>query len=182
MIKRGSCSVCDSPDLARISGDLMKRLPQRVVARRYGISTASINRHLRHVETGIRLLIGAERACLKVQDVGDAAAVTRPVLSQLRELHVRTLRILELSEVEKDHAVALGAVREARRNLELLARLTGELDPRAPGEGSGGPLQVTIVYQDRPAIAPSQEMPAVDAQKPRAALLPPGEGKGTSCE
>ena len=41
------------------------------------------------------------------------------------------MRILTSAEDAKDHTVALHAVRECWRNLELIAKLTGELDPRA---------------------------------------------------
>jgi len=62
------------------------------------------------------------------------------------------LRILQNAEETQDHATALTAIRECRRNLELIAKLTGELDPRSAGETSGGSLQVTVVYADRAAV------------------------------
>jgi hypothetical protein len=124
------------------------------------------------------MLMQAERESYAVQSPQDADAVCRPVLTQLRELHVRTLRILELSEVAKDRMVALGAVREARRNLELLARLTGELDPRAAGEASGA-LNVTIVYAER-QMAVGQETPGARVAEPAPPLLAQPKG-GPEC-
>jgi hypothetical protein len=48
----------------------------------------------------------------------------------------------------------LQAIRECRRNLELIARLTGELDPRAAGETPGAPLNITVVYAEKAALVP----------------------------
>jgi len=58
----------------------------------------------------------------------------------------------------------------------LLARLTGELDPRVPGEASGA-LNVTIVYAER-QMAVGQETPSARVAEPAVALLPQPEGSG----
>ena len=48
----------------------------------------------------------------------------------MRSLQARTLAILEAAEETSEHRIALSAIREARSNLELLAKLLGELDDR----------------------------------------------------
>jgi hypothetical protein len=73
-------------------------------------------------------------------------------LGEMRKLNTRALRILAEVEGTKDHATALTAIRECRRNLELIAKLTGELDPRAAGETPGGSLQVTVIYAAKAAM------------------------------
>jgi hypothetical protein len=52
------------------------------------------------------------------------------LLGQVQDLQARTLSILEAAEATSEHRTALGAIREARSNLELLAKLLGELDER----------------------------------------------------
>jgi hypothetical protein len=52
------------------------------------------------------------------------------LLEQVRDLQVRTFAILEAAEASEQHRTALSAIREARGNLELLAKLLGELDDR----------------------------------------------------
>jgi hypothetical protein len=52
------------------------------------------------------------------------------LLAEVRGLHSRSLAILEAAESTKQHRTALSAIREARSNLELLAKLLGELDER----------------------------------------------------
>jgi hypothetical protein len=48
----------------------------------------------------------------------------------VRDLQTRALAILGKAEKTNDLRSALGAIREARSNLELLAKLVGELDER----------------------------------------------------
>jgi hypothetical protein len=94
------------------------------------------------------------------------------------------LRILQQAEDAKDHATALAAIRECRRNLELIAKLTGELDQRAAGETPGAPVTINVLYAPMvpkqqtaemllPAIA--QETPAAADSSPAAASLPAGQ-------
>jgi hypothetical protein len=52
------------------------------------------------------------------------------LLGQVRDLQARTLAILEAAEETRQHRTALSAIREARSNLELLAKLLGKLDER----------------------------------------------------
>jgi len=52
------------------------------------------------------------------------------LLEQVRDLQARTLAILEAAEHTHQHRTALSAIREARSNVELLAKLLGELDER----------------------------------------------------
>ena len=134
---RGSCSVCRHAQLNAITGDLVARVPLRTIESRYGVSRSALDRHVQHIPKAVRL-------------VADAANIAGPVLAQVRSLQSRTLRILRQAEQSKDLAIALHAIREGRRNCELIGKLTGELDPRASGEGSGGPLHVTINYVQRP--------------------------------
>jgi hypothetical protein len=52
------------------------------------------------------------------------------LLEQVRDLQSRAYGILDKAEAADDLRTALGAIREARGNLELLAKLLGELDER----------------------------------------------------
>ena len=67
-------------------------------------------------------LVLAEKAA-EVAEAGD-------LLEQVRGLQRSTLDILKAAEGGKEYRTALGAIREARGNLELLAKLLGELDER----------------------------------------------------
>src|SRR5262249_8525350 len=140
--------ICTHNQLKEITADLMSRASYRTLQKRYGISKSAVERHLNgHVSEALRRLTAAEGMSL-----ADAAGIAEPVLQQMRHLHVRTLRILLDAEATKDHRTALNAISEARKNLELIGRIDGSLDPRSAGETPGAPLQVTIVYADKAAV------------------------------
>jgi hypothetical protein len=86
------------------------------------------------------------------------AQTVQPTLLEMRRLNQRSLRILAIAEESKDHDVALRAISECRRNLELISKLTGELDPHVAGEGGGQGLIVQVNYVST--------KPIVDASKP----------------
>jgi hypothetical protein len=83
-----------------------------------------------------------------------------PTLRAVRRLNARAVKILEQAEQSGDHATALNAIREVRRGLELVARLTGELDPRSSESGN---LQVIIQYADAPNRVAEPAATIVDA-------------------
>jgi hypothetical protein len=174
------CSVCSHPELRGITSDLMARVPYRTIERKYSVSRSAIDRHVtHHVTKAFRQLAAAE------QTLAESATIAEPVLAEMRKLNSRALRILADAEAAKDHPTALQAIRECRRNLELIAKLTGELDPRAAGETPGGGLNVTILYQtiqkqNGPEMlrAPSPEMPRAVIPSPVVASLPGPEGDG----
>lgn len=66
---------------------------------------------------------------VRAREAGEVAGAT-DLLEQLRALHERALRTLEDAEKQGEVRTVLLAMREARRNLELLARLTGPIDER----------------------------------------------------
>ena len=144
-----TCTVCQHPELHAITADLMARTPYRTIERRYSVSRSAIDRHVnQHVSKAFRQLAAAEK-------LTDAATVAEPVLSEMRKLNARALRILADAETAKDRPTALHAIRECRRNLELIARLTGELDPRAAGETPGAPVNITVVYAEKALVTPA---------------------------
>jgi hypothetical protein len=138
------CLVCQHPQSQDISADLLKRIPYRTIASRYSVSRSALSRHVtEHIPKALRLQAARERVQMDPE----------PVLVQMRKLNLRALAVLQQAEDAKDRPGVLLAVRECRRNLELIAKLTGELDPRSPVEGLGGPITVTVTYVDKAIIA-----------------------------
>jgi hypothetical protein len=134
--------VCQHPEAAAISTALAQHTPVRELQRRYGVTKSAINRHAQN--------------CIPISvQMARAAIHSEPVLHQMRDLNRRTLRILQKAEATDDHAMALAAIKEARNNLQLIGKLTGELDARAEGENTTG-LVVNVIYAERtpPALAP----------------------------
>ena len=169
-----TCTVCQHPELRAITADLMARVPYRTIERRYSVSRSAIDRHVtQHVSKALRQLAAAEK-------LADAATVAEPVLGEMRKLNSRALRILADAETSADRTTALHAIRECRRNLELIAKLTGELDPRAAGETPGGSLTVVVQYVDKAVLVRGDPAPATLPEAGRLNGAPPDENAGHS--
>lgn len=142
-----SCTVCSHPESVAINEALiLEKRPNRRVASQYDVSEASVRRHREHIP---KLLVEAAQT----EEIIDADNL----LGDLRGIQERTLAILEAAEATHEHRTALSAIREARSNLELLARLLGELDDRPQVNVTLSPewleLRTTIIT----ALEPHQE-------------------------
>ena len=115
------CTVCAHPKVEAIDMALVAGEPYRSVANRYeSLSQASVQRHS---ENHLPATLAQAKEAEMVAHADD-------LLEQVRDLQVRTFAILEAAEASEQHRTALSAIREARGNLELLAKLLGELDDR----------------------------------------------------
>jgi hypothetical protein len=113
-----TCTICEHPEMEAIDRALVGETSNRSVASLFDVSEAAIRRHkANHLPAK---LLMAEKAAEVVQ--------ADNLLEQLRDLQQSTLNILAEAEQAKQYRTALGAIREARGNLELLAKLLDELD------------------------------------------------------
>jgi len=110
------CTVCRHPRREEIDGALVSGEPLRNIVERCSVSLGALSRHKAHLPA--RLAQGR-----RAQETARADRL----LDQIRHLQERALAILKRAEEAGDYRVALQAMREARGNLELLARLLGEL-------------------------------------------------------
>lgn len=113
-----SCTVCTHPDKAEIDEVLVAGVSSAEIAGRYRtVGERAIRRHqTNHVPETLAKAHEAEEV-----------AQADTLLEQVRELQERALDILDQAEEAGELRTALGAIREARGNLELLAKLLGEL-------------------------------------------------------
>jgi hypothetical protein len=137
------CKVCNDPRIFEITGALASGLSARDVGRRFGITHTTMAKH-RNEHMGL-------------------ATLETPVLEAIRRLNQRTMVILDKAEQgRRDPNIALQAIRESRRNLELIARLTGELKNTETNE----PTRVEITYVDRQLVVNEPPLlPAAPAQR-----------------
>jgi hypothetical protein len=91
--------------------------PFRYVSERFGTSLAALHRHK------------SDHLPAELGRARDAAEVARAddLLGQVRELQGRAMSLLDTAEEAGDLKAAVGAIREARGCLELLARLTQQI-------------------------------------------------------
>ncbi len=115
-----SCTICEHPERAVMDRALAAGASNRSVASLCDVSEAAVRRHkANHLPAK---LVIAEKAA-EVAQADD-------LLEEVCGLQARTLAILEAAEETGELRTALAAIREARSNLELLAKLLGELDER----------------------------------------------------
>jgi len=113
------CTVCSHLEVEAIDRALVAGEPYRSVANRYeSLSQAAVQRHQEnHIPATLA----------KAKDAGEVAHADN-LLDQVGDLQRRALAILGKAEEAGELRTALSAIREARGNLELLAKLLGELD------------------------------------------------------
>jgi hypothetical protein len=137
--------VCRDPRLHEITQALATGMSQYAAARKYGFTQQTLWKHCKN-HMGAALL---------------EHNLTAPVLDQIRRLNQRTLRILTKAESGKwqDPAIALKAIGECRHNLELIAKLTGEL--KSPEANAHEPVKVIIEYVDKQLVVERTSQPAL---------------------
>jgi len=114
-----SCSVCTHPKREEIDRALVDGVSSGMLAGRYRtFGERAVRRHrANHIPTTLAKAVEAA-------EVAEAGSL----LEQVEDLQQRALAILEKAEDAGELRTALSAIREARGNLELLARLLGELN------------------------------------------------------
>ncbi|HCG56410.1 MULTISPECIES: hypothetical protein [Brevibacterium] len=114
------CSVCRHPDRETVDRELVAGLTLREAADKYGLGKDAVGRHKRnHLSKTLKA----------VQERRETAGAQKAV-DRAEELYVKASTILERSEEEGNGQLGLAAIKELRSTVELLAKLTGELDER----------------------------------------------------
>lgn len=114
------CTVCGHPDREAVEAALVAQRGLRDIAGQFRLSKSALERHkANHLPA---TLVKAQHA----EVVADADSL----LSQVRDLQRKALAILAKAEAAGELRTALQAIGQARGNLELLAKLLGELDDR----------------------------------------------------
>jgi hypothetical protein len=142
-----TCTICGHPERAAIESALVAGTAYRDIARQFHVSKDAVARHA--AEHLPRLLAAAHQA--------EEQAAADDLLAQMSSLHRRTLSVLGQAEVAGDLRLALTAIREARGNLELLAKLLGELDERPQVNILVAPQWLQVRSAIMAALLPYQE-------------------------
>ncbi|MBM9466089.1 hypothetical protein [Nakamurella leprariae] len=166
------CATCTHPDLVAIDQALAAGLASgqpslRQLGDQYGIDRASLARHRKaHLSPA-----------LKAQLTKRETAGARKVIDEVRTVLASIRGVLDRAETAQDDRTVLGAAKEMRSTLELLAKITGELDERPT-------VQVLNVATSPEFLAAQSAMMAAlrpypeAAQAVAAALAGVGQGQG----
>jgi hypothetical protein len=117
------CKLDHHPHRTEIDQQYLAGASLRTIASTYGIGLGTAHRH----KTCIRELLSESRASEREERCGS-------LLARVEELIAEGKEIVQLAKADKKYATASNALNAVGRNLELIAKLTGELvQPNAPG-------------------------------------------------
>jgi len=117
-----TCTICSHPSRGDIDRELVAGVSLPALAARYSTIDSTVGRMAlqRHATSHLPATLAQASAAAEVAHADD-------LLGQLRALQERTLALLTKAEKAEDLRTALQGVAQARSNLELLAKVTGEL-------------------------------------------------------
>ena len=134
------CTICSHENRAAIEKAMVQSEPVRDIAARFGTSASAVHRHkTSHLAAQLAKAyesdlvtpateLAREAEAHKARDLGRAIDVA----VQLRAINAACLEILQKSRTDGKHSISLGAVDRIHRQLELQAKLLGELQETGP--------------------------------------------------
>lgn len=115
------CTICSHPESFAVNeGLVVAKQSNRSIAKQYGVHHSAVQRHREHVP---QLLVEAARA----GEVADADSL----LDRLEALQAETAAVLDEVRGTDRYGPRLAAIREMRRNLEVIGEITKELNRTA---------------------------------------------------
>ncbi len=160
------CTVCTHTEREAIEAALLAGEPLRDIAGQRGVSKSALQRHqMEHIPA----------ALAKAQEAQEAAHAI-DLVKQLREVDATALSILAEARQGHDPDLALRAMDRIHKQLELQAKLLGQLDERPQVNILVSPEWIAIRTTLLTALAPYTEARVAVA---RALLqLEAGDGRG----
>jgi hypothetical protein len=115
-----TCTICTHPERAEIESQIVAGVPYRNIAKQYGNSPAALVRHVsEHISQEIQ-----------ASQVAKEEAQALDVVKQLREVNAVTLAIMKEARADKKNGMALFAIDRVQKQLELQAKLLGDINDR----------------------------------------------------
>jgi hypothetical protein len=160
-----ACSICSNSRRFEIDEAVSQKRANRTIAKQFGLTASAVQRHGKaHLPVG---------AIVKAK----LAELTRAedILAQLAALQASSLAVLAKAESVGDLRAATGAITAARGNLELIAKLIGELREGpvvnivAAPEWTGMRTAILVALQPFPAA----RIAVAEALRRREALVAP---------
>ncbi len=115
-----TCTACGHKDRPAIDAALVAGVALRTIAEQYGLSHQALMRHRSdHIPPALVAAAGAEEVRQALN-----------VLQQLKTINSAALTVLRDARAARDGELALKAIDRIHRQIELQAKLLGELDER----------------------------------------------------
>lgn len=114
------CTICTHGERAAIDGALVAGTPETQIAALFRVSPDAVARHkANHLPA----------ALVKARDAEDITQAIN-IVQQLKAINTAALAILQDARQGGNHDIALRAIDRVQKQIELQARLIGELDDR----------------------------------------------------
>jgi hypothetical protein len=156
------CTICTHPAKESIDSALVRRVPYRQIAGRYQVSDSALSRHLNeHL---------AEYVQQALSEYGRAKGIK--VLDKLGNIVERLDKFLDRAEDEENGLEFRATAAELRKQLELIAKLQGELAQ----EGTTN-LYLSAEWVELRALIPKRTQPLSSGQAQRGAGTRGGKGE-----
>jgi transposase-like protein len=117
-----TCSICSQPNRAQIDEALVEQRSLRDIARQFGVHRSSLDRHKQHIPKALAKAKNAE-----------TVAESTSLLTRLTHLVRKCEIAYEEAREDGNWTGAAAFAREIRGCLELLGKLSGELQSGRPG-------------------------------------------------
>jgi phage protein D len=114
------CSICAHPNRDSIDREIVEGKSYRDIARRFRVSKDAVYRHAQH---------HLPERLVKAKEASEAAHADT-LLNRIEELTQKAKQLLVFGQTEKQGKAWAAGLRELRKSLELLAKITGELESR----------------------------------------------------
>ena len=118
-----TCSICSHPKRKDIEKAIaLDNESIAKIAQDYAVSAFAITRHkTNHMEQKLTMLAEKVKTEICEKETGG-------IVGQLKSLQAKALQLMDDCLMDGDRKNAIGAMREARAMVELMSKLTGELD------------------------------------------------------
>jgi hypothetical protein len=162
------CSICFSKQRTDIETALLDGTPFRLIAQRFGTSAAALCRH--QADHLPATLVQAKQAA-EVARAGGLLDHVRLLADRTEDLYQQATDILRDAKEGGDSRTALAAIREAaaatreaRGHLELLGKLSGELENGGGRTVNIESLIILPTLADEPVHPPTVNATVVEVQ------------------
>ena len=112
-----NCTICTHDKREEIDVKIVAKTAYRNIAKQYTISTAAICRHKKE---------HLPKELIKSEETKEIARADN-LIGQVQSLKDRADNILDKAEQGKSYTIALQAIKEIRSIVELLAKLSGDI-------------------------------------------------------
>ncbi len=121
-----TCTICSHERRAEIDQALVAPIDLHEIESKYNVSIPALRRHK---AAHVPLTLAKAEETRQVQQAKDMVAHALDVVQQLQAINTATLAILKAAQHDHDHDLALRAIDRVQKQIELQAKLLGDLQP-----------------------------------------------------